>query len=198
MKFKKIHFLMVAMMGLIIVFVLVSFVPAEKAAAKVKLITEWVSDHKDGKVNRYKNEEKEYDKRGNQVSYVNYRKDGSIRDKEISRYDNFGNRIEKISFEEVKESKANSLYDHRTYKYNAHGKKTEESEYNREGQLKNRTVYSYNADGKRTGEVEYDRDGQVKKRLIITFNNQRLVARKISLNGANDTLSVKTYHYVYH
>jgi hypothetical protein len=32
----------------------------------------------------------------------------------------------------------------------------------------------------------------------VTFNSQKLVVKRLTVNGSGETLSVKTYEYVYH
>jgi hypothetical protein len=198
MKIKKKYLFVIVILASLPVVVLCSFSFSGVTAVKVKKVTEWVVEIKDGKETRYLNEVKEFDKGGNQLLLINYKKDGSVREKELCKYDNFGNKMEVIHFVELKEVKAKSEYDHRTYKYNANGKKIEESEFAMDGQLKGRTVFKYNADGRKIGEIEYDKDGKIMRQLVVTFNSQKLVVKRLTVNGSGETLSVKTYEYVYH
>lgn len=188
--------------GIILFFIMFFFtaaIPAERAASgKIKSITEWVTETRKEKKITYKDEYREYDKKGNLLTFINYTSEGTIREKEVNRYDSFGNLTEIIREEAVKEKKAENSYERRSYAYNAYRQKTEMKEYNREGQIKGRTAYTYNSDGKRALETEYDKEGKLKKKIVLSYSKQKDLIQKSTLSAAGDTLKLQKYVYLYH
>lgn len=181
------------------VLLFISAIPADVTSGlKIKSVTDWVTVVNNGQKVTYKDEYKEYDKQGNRIVLINFRKDGTIRLKEVSRYDKFGNRIEKSSYEEVKDQAAEIKRNHKTYVFNAYREKTEENEYNTKGEIKSKTLFTYNGDGKCVSEIKYNKDGRLIQKVLLTYNKSKAIAEKVTLSGDGDTLKLQKYLYEMH
>jgi len=173
-------------------------VPGENApSGKLKSVTEWVTEEDNGKNITYKDEYEEFDRHGNRLSYINYKKDGTISEKENIAYDKFGNRVEVIRYEMKKSQPAGDSYDRKTYKYNSFKQKTEECDYNRAGEIKTRTRYSYNNQGKKFQEEVFDGKGKLKKKVVITFDARQHPVQKVTTNEKGETTKLQKYTYEY-
>ena len=174
-------------------------VPKEaKPSGKLKSVTEWVTEEDNGKSVTYKDEYEEFDRNGNRLSFFNYKKDGTISEKEQLVYDKFGNRIEEIRYQIKKAEVAGDVFERKTYRYNAYKQKTEECDYNREGGLKSKTLFLYNSHGKKFQEEVYDGKGKLKRKIAISFNAQSRPVQKITTNEKGETIRVQKYIYEYH
>lgn len=198
MNIVKKHTLLLSLMLLMVSVILIfsayrPVVPAESSG--ISSVTEWVTVFEDGKETTYKDEYKAYNKMGKPLMKINYRKDGTISEKEVWKYDSFGNRIEKIYYQEVKAHKAETVRDHKTFKYNAYRDKIETIEYNNDGTVKEKTLLSYNADGKLETESVYHPEGKLKKRVMHRYNKMKKVEQKLTLSAKGDTLKLQKYIY---
>ncbi len=169
--------------------------PVSKPAGKVKSVTEWVTESSKGSPVTYKNEYEEYNRQGEMVMRVNYRKDGSVSEKDQYVFDKFGNRIEKISFEDQKGESPTQKYERLTWKYNAHREKTEECDYSRDGKLKSKTTFSYSADGRIVKEEVFNGEGKLKKVVAISYDKMKNVTQKVTTSAEGETIRVQKYVY---
>ncbi len=174
--------------------------PYYKSASglKVKSRTVFITETSKGNNINYKDEFFIFDRKGNELIYTNFKRDGSVREKVEQRYDKFGNLIEKKVFKIVKDREAETIKEHMTFKYNSIGKKIEEAELQDDGKVKNRTAISYNNEGKKSRETVYGSRGDIKKQFIYTYNRNRLQESRITLDGSGDTLEIKKNVYVYY
>jgi hypothetical protein len=184
----------------ILAFLLLSAFPrpeSQQQTWKVKSMTIQVTEKKKGAMITYKDEYIEYNKAGKELLRINYRSDGSIREKESNVYDTYGNRVERKTFEDLKERKAEVVQEHKTFIYNAYREKTEEREYSPDAQLIARSVFSYNTDGKRSSESIFNKEGSLKKKHIYIYNTRKLLELRSTLSPSGDTLENRKYSYQY-
>jgi hypothetical protein len=168
---------------------------------KIKSVTETVTVYENGKEITRKDSYTLYNKDADILQNEEYRKDGTLRHREINVYDKKGNKIEETVFDaaprkdESENSPKTDKNVKRTFKYNANGNKTEELEYDGNGQLLQKKLFSYDNHGNKILEVIYDANGKLNKKIIYIYNSKGLRVEKKEYDGENNLLSVRKYQY---
>lgn len=104
---------------------------------KIRLVQEYVSETKNGKTIKYLDASKEYDKNACLISDVEYRKNGTIKKKEVHKYNVHKDRIETTEYDSVG-------FVHRiVISYSTDDEKAKELYYNEKGELQREVVYLY-------------------------------------------------------
>jgi hypothetical protein len=160
---------------------------------KIKSVTTWQSDTEEGSAELVKESYDEFDKNGNPVLEINYKKDGTVNHKKTTKYDRKQNKIEEIEYEGDFVIKS-----HKAYMYNSLGKKTDEREYNPSGALIQTTSFSYYPDGEKKSETTTDAKGTVLKLVEYKYNSRQLKIQKISQNKEKKSEAIKKWSYEYH
>jgi hypothetical protein len=179
---------------LLLLISILSFGQSKKEAKKNKIKSTTVSQtiYDNGNPVTYKDSYEEFDKNGNTLIKIEYKKDGTVKHKETARYDIYNNKIEETEYDADDQTNKR-----KTYKYNAFNDKIEETEYNAAGAITKSSAYTYNTDGDRATEVITDESGKVKKKNVYTFNSNHLKVEKQSFNISNKLESLKKWSYEY-
>lgn len=159
---------------------------------KIKTITFWQSE-KDNPSSTYKESVETYDKNGNLIQRIKYRKDGTVDSKETYKYDKYDNKIEEFEYDNN-----NAIVKHKVSVYNSFQKKTEEREYTPTGEISSRTVYTYNAAGDKESETLIDSKGAMVKQIEYKYNPKKLKIQRSTSNKAKQLESMKKWSYEYY
>lgn len=162
-------------------------------ANKIKAATVWQTDMENGKTTTYKDSYEEFDKNGNTVQEIEYKKDGSVKKKKTAVYDQFQNVIEETVYDAGK--KTNYM---KKYKYNAYNDVTEETEFEGSGALVRKTVFTYNNQGDVLTETVTDPAGKVIKKIVYQYAAKKLKSGKQTYNTDNTLVSTKKWSYEYY
>ncbi len=168
----------------------------EKKAIKtwgIKSITEMVTETVSGKETTRKDSYSTFDKNANILYNEEYRKDGTLKHKELNKYDSKGNKLEETVFDAA-DNQPEKNYK-RTYKYDSGENKTEESEFDENGKLVKKTQYSYNANGEKVSEVEFNGTGKITKKSVFAYDSKGLKAVKKEYDTNDKVISTRTYQY---
>lgn len=107
---------------------------------KIKSTTEWVTENVNGKDITRKESYEEFDKKGNSILKIDYKKDGTI-DKKVSlSYNNENKKSNEIEY-----TPEGEIFKKTTFIYNSNGDKTSEIVYNKNGQILKKRIYKYNS-----------------------------------------------------
>lgn len=168
---------------------------------KIKSLTETVTVSDNGKEISRKVSYTLYDKNANILQNEEYRKDGTLRYKEVNVYDKSGNKIEESIFDAASrknDSDSTTKADKKVKlisKYTAQGNKIEETEYDANGKLFQKRLFSYDNHGKKILEAIYDMNGKLSKKILYAYNSKGLRVEKKEYDGANNLISVKKFQY---
>lgn len=110
----------------------------------------------------YKSEQTIYDNNGNEIEWIKYNKDGSIKRKRIFKYDKKNNLIEEQEYE------GTQLVKKIVYTYNNFDEKTSVITYDNNNQILKKEIYTYNNKGLKAEKKVYDKNDK----LIATHTYQ--------------------------
>jgi hypothetical protein len=162
---------------------------------KIKSTTELLTEYTNGKPVTYKQSYEEFDKNGNTVQFVEFRKDGSIKHKETFTYD-AANNLTDESLIDVPSGKVS----HKAHKYTLVRDKyreLEETSYNADGTILKKNVYTYTATAKKASETTYDGNGKLVKKTVFSYNSKDLHTSKQILDESGAIKEDKEWQYVY-
>ncbi|NVO19908.1 MAG: hypothetical protein HXX13_09415 [Bacteroidetes bacterium] len=160
---------------------------------KIKSITTWQSTKESGPDNPLKESFETYDKEGNMTQQIEYKADGSVDKKEVSRFDKSGNKIEEIKYEGD-----NVISSRKTLKYDKFQNKIEEDEFSPSGILLKKTLILYQPTGEKLSETILDGTGLLLKKTEYRYNTRDLKVQKITTNKSRQLESVKKWGYEYY
>lgn len=179
-------------------FSLSAFTQSKKEKKQIKMwgiksVTETVTEVVNSKEVTRKDSYSVYDKNANRTYYEEYRKDGTLRNKESVKYDSKGNTLEETVFSGSGSQQEKNYK--KTYKYDSDGNKTEESEFDSQNKFLKKIVYNYNPNGEKTGEVEYDSENKIVKKTVYAYDSKGLRSAKKEVDAANNVISTRLYKY---
>lgn len=165
-------------------------------AYKIKAVTVMVTEFDNsGKENTRKDSYTTYDKNADILVNEEYRRDGSLKYKEVNKYDSNGNKTEETIFEAADNTlKAEANAKH-VCKYDIDDNKTEDLEYDKAGKLVSKTQFSYNSKGNKVLEATFDPAGKLVKKVVYSYDSKGLKVERKEYNGLNVQLSSRKYQY---
>lgn len=142
----------------IIVMASLSFATSKKEIIDLRISSKTTTEtyFKDGEEKTYKESFTSFDKAGNTIEDIEYKKDGTIKSKETSKYNSFGDKTEEKIFK-AKDGTTTRT----TFSYDANGRKTGEVEYDENGSVKKKSSFSYDKKGFRTEKKVLNSEGKV-------------------------------------
>ena len=158
---------------------------------KIKSVTETVTEYENGKESVRKDSYIVYDKNANILQNEEYKRDGTLKHKEVNKYDSQENRLEQTLYEAPKPEK-NVKY---VCKYDMDDNKVEELQYDPTGKLVSKTQYSYSPKGNRTVEVSFDPAGKLIKKVVYAYDTKGLKVEKKEFNNENKLILLRKYEY---
>jgi hypothetical protein len=184
----------------LISFSLVSFSQNKKdkkdiKANKIKSVTETVTDYAGGKESSRKDSYTLYNKNADVIINEEYKKDGTLKHKEVNKYDSNGNKTEEVVYDAADNTPKPEKTVKHVSKYDINDNKTEESEYDASGKLISKTQYSYNAKGDRTTELVFDSDGKQTKKVTYSYDSKGMKTEKKEFDASGNLLSLRKYQY---
>lgn len=160
---------------------------------KIKSITTWSTDNDEGNTSPRKEMYESFDKNGNTLIRIKYKKDGSVNSKETFKYDKNQNKTEEIEYDGE-----NKVVSHKAYAYNSFQKKTEELEYNPAGGLVKKTTFTYTPSGEKATETVSDPKGGLIKQTEYKYSAKNLRIQKITTNKSKQVESTKKWAYEFY
>lgn len=160
---------------------------------KIKSVTSWSNDKEDGTSTTYKDSYEAFDKNGNTILKLKYKKDGTVSGKETWKYDKNENKVEEFEYDGN-----NSIVSHKTSVYNALEKKTEERELSASGELIRKTSFTYTPAGEKATETVTDAKGNVLKKVEYSYNARDLKTQRSSSNKYKKLETLKKWAYEYY
>ena len=164
-------------------------------AAKVKSVAETVTDYAGGKETTRRDSYTLYNKNADVVINEEYKKDGTLKHKEVNKYDSNGNKTEEVVFDAADITPKPEKTTKHVCKYDINDNKTEESEYDAGGKLICKTEYFYNSKGDRTSEIIFGADGKQVKKITYLYDSKGLKSEKKEFDASNTLMSLRKYTY---
>lgn len=155
------------------------------------MVTEYVN----GKESSRKDSYTSYDKNANILVVEEYRKDGTLKYKEVNKYDSNGNKTEESIFDAAETQPNPEKNVKYVCKYDIEDNKLEELVYDGSGKLISKTQFSNNSKGNKILEVTFDPTGKLQKKIVYTYDSKGLRVEKKEYNGANLLVSSRKYQY---
>jgi hypothetical protein len=168
----------------------------EKKAIKqwgIKSVTEMLTEYVNGKDVTRKDSYISFDKNGNVLLKEEFKKDGSIKHKELNKFDAKGNIIEEIVFETADKKSVKNYK--KTYKYDVSDNKIEENEFDDKGLLLKKVTFSYNTSGDKLTETEFNAVGKQIKKAVFTYDSKGFKASKKEYDENNQLTSTRNFQY---
>lgn len=128
-----------------------------------------IENVQEGKIT-YKSEQSVYDSNGNEIEWIKYNKDGTIKKKRTYKYDKKNNLIEEQEFD------GNQLTRKVIYSYNNFDEKISEITYDGNGQILRKEIFTYNNKGLKSEKKVYDKNDN----LISTHTYQYYTSKNNS------------------
>lgn len=122
----------------------------------VKSVTEIVTKTEEVKEITFKDSYQRFDKNGNAIEEINYRKDGTTKERIIRKFDEGNNLVQEEIFDG-----SGKLIQKLINTYNIDEEKTSETEFDGNGQEVKKTLILYNNKGLKTEKKVYDKSGKL-------------------------------------
>lgn len=132
---------------------------------KIKTVTQTITDVSSDKEKTHKDLFQKYDGNGNTLEEVEFKSDGSIKQKTINTFDNNNNLIQEDKYEDGK------FTERKIYTYNPEGEKTAELIYDSANKLLRKSIYVYNNKGMKIEKKTFDENGKFISLKKYTYEN---------------------------